>query len=91
MLADSLRTDPVKIAAGKAYLEAMLHPQHDRHVDAFRSFVRAYRDRAGYHMAMAFKALSNARLMRTEDGRAFIARRNAGHAEWRASRVGLPF
>lgn len=85
------QTDALRIAAGKDYLAAMLKPQHDAHVRTFRAFVRAYKNAEGYHLAMAEKARSVARMMLTADGREFIARRNAAAAEWRASRAGLPF
>ena len=60
--------------------------QADAHVRAFRSFESAYGNREGYHLAMARKARSDAQLMETPRGRAFIASRNADHATWRASR-----
>lgn len=86
-----LRTSSLHIAAAMAYAEQMRHPQHDAHVIARITFRAAYGDQAGYLKAMADKARSDARHMLTADGRAFLARRNASHAEYRASRAGLPF
>lgn len=88
---DSQQTSYAKIIAGKAFAEAMRNPQHDAHVRAFNTFRRAYGSAEGYHLAMAEHARITAKMMRTPQGRATIARRNADHAAWRASRAGLPF
>lgn len=58
---------------------------HDAHVTAYKSWVRAYGNWEGYHLAMAQKAASRAKLMETADGRAFLDRVAKSHDEWRKS------
>lgn len=70
----------------EAEFVAALHAQADAHVRKYRSFIAAYGSMEGYYLHKARQARSDAQQMETPRGRAFIARRNAGHAAWRASR-----
>ena len=67
-------------------LEAAFPSQHDRHVQSYKAFKRAYGDAEGYHLAMAERARTHKRMMATAEGRAWILRIENKHSEWRRDR-----